>query len=219
MTSITHPKAQYLLQAAADSTLTSLDKTNLNDHLAECEECRQYAKSLSKLQNDLHRITRQRWDQISAQISAQEIKNRSAMVEARAYNLRTIGKFAVATAVLVLVFILVTKVSSTMNSIPATLTNISLTPEEPILTPTPSIKETATDSAIHECDDIAYIVQENDTLESIAARHSVSIETIKRHNGLATDALTLNTVLMIPLCERTPASSTMTPTTTITATP
>jgi LysM repeat protein len=219
MTSITHPKAQYLLQAAADSTLTPLNETSLNDHLAECEECRQYAKSLSKLQEDLRRITRHRWDQVSVQISVGEIKNQSARVDARNYDLRSIGKFAVVTAVVVLVFILAVIVSYSLNSIPAALSNMSLTPEEPILTPTLSIKETATNSAIHECNNISYIVQENDTLESIAVRHSVSIETIKKQNGLATNALTVNMVLIIPLCERTPVNSTMTPTITITVAP
>ena len=219
MTSITHLKARSLLQAAADKALIPQDETNLNSHLAKCKECRQYAKSLAKLQDDLRRITRQRWDQVSVQISAEEIKTRSERVEARGYDLRTVGKFAIATTVLVIVFILAISVSSRMNSIPTALSSMSLTPEEPILTPTPSIKETATNSAIHECSEISYIVQENDTLESIAARHSVSVETIKRHNGLATEALTVNMVLAIPLCERTPSSSTMTPTITITTTP
>jgi LysM repeat protein len=219
MTSITHPEAQSLLQAAADNSLVPLDETNLKNHLAECEECRQYAKGLAKLQDDLRRITRHRWDQVSVQISAKEIKNRSVKVEARAHNLQTIGKFAVATAVFLLVCILAINVSSRMNSILAAPGNTSLTPEEPIFTPTPSIKETATDFAIHGCNDIAYIVQENDTLENIAARHSVSIGTIKERNGLATNDLTVKMVLIIPLCERTPANSTMTPTVTSTAAP
>jgi LysM repeat protein len=219
MTSLTHPKAQSLLQAAADSALTPLDETNLNGHLAECEECRQYARSLAKLQDDLRRITRHRWEQVSIQISAEEIKKRSTKIETRVYDLRTIGKFAVAMAVVVLAFILVFNLSPTINSIPAAPGSESLTPEEPILTPTPLIKETATDSTIHECDDIAYIVQENDTLESIAARHSVSTKTIKERNGLATDALIVNMVLTIPICQRTPASSTMTPTITTTVIP
>jgi LysM repeat protein len=219
MASITHLKAQYLLQAAADSMLAPLDKTNLDDHLAECQECRQYAKHLSKLQDDLRRVTRYRWNQVGIPLSTEKIRNRTAKVNVQAYRLRTIGKLSVAVAVLALVFMLVINVSSTMKDIPATASSMSLTPEKLVLTPTPSIKETVTDAVVQECTNITYVVQENDTLESIAARHSVSKQIVKEYNGLATDILTVNMVLVIPLCEGTPANSTMTPTTTSTATP
>jgi LysM repeat protein len=219
MVSITHPKAQSLLQAAADSPLPPLDETSLNNHLAECNECRQYAKRLSTLQDNLRRITRSRWNQIGEPLSAEKIRNRLVKVEAQAYNLRIMGAFSLAIVVLAFVFILAINNSSTLKSIPAALSSSSLTPEESALTPTPSIKGTITDSTAKACNDIAYLVQENDTLESIAARHSVSKETIRAHNGLATDTLFVNMVLVIPLCEAAPTNSTMTPTTTTTATP
>jgi predicted anti-sigma-YlaC factor YlaD len=218
MASITHLKAQNLLQAAADSTLAPLDEKSLNVHLEECEECRQYARHLSKLQDDLRRVTRYRWNLVSPQLSANEIRNRSTKVKAQAYKLRTVGTFSVAMALLALVFILTINISSTMRSTPATISGLSLTPEESALTPTPSIIGTVANTTVQECSDIAYVVQENDTLESIAARHSVSKETIRQHNGLATNNLTVNMVLVIPLCEGTPANSTMTPTTTTTTT-
>lgn len=219
MTLITHPKAQSLLQAAADSALTPQDKISLNDHLADCDECRQYARRLSELQDSLRRITRSRWNQISEPLSAEKIKNRLAKVETQAYTLRTIGAFSVAIAILAFVFVLTMNNPSVIKNIPAALSNLSLTPEKPVLTPTPSIKETATDSTAQKCNDIAYLVQENDTLEDIAARHSVSKEAIKAYNGLATDTLVVNMVLTIPLCEQTPPNSTTTPTMTTTATP
>jgi LysM repeat protein len=219
MATITHIKAQNLLQAAADSALAPLDEKSLDTHLEECEECRQYARHLSKLQDDLRRVTQYRWNHIGMQLSVDKIKNRSAKVKAQNYKLRTVGAFSVAMAVLALVFILIINISSAMRSTPATISGLSLTPEESALTPTPSIKETVADFTVQGCNDIAYVVQENDTLESIAARHSVSKETIKQRNGLATNSLTVNTVLVIPLCEGTPANSTMTPTTTTTAIP
>jgi LysM repeat protein len=219
MASITHLKAQYLLQAAADSMLTPLDKSKLDDHLTECQECRQYAKHLSKLQDDLRRVTRYRWNQVGIPLSIEKIRNRTPKVDVRAYRLRTIGKLSVAVAVLALVFILVINVSSTMKDIPAAVGSLSLTPEKLVLTPTPSIKGTVTDTIVQECTNITYVVQENDTLESIAARHSVSKQIVKEYNGLATDILTKNMVLVIPLCDGTPANSTMTPTTTSTTTP
>jgi LysM repeat protein len=219
MASITHLKAQNLLQAAADSALAPMDEKSLNIHLEECEECRQYARRLSKLQDDLRRVMRYHWDQNGAQFSADEIRNRSASARVQAYNLQTLGKFSIVMAVLTLMFILAVSFSSRLNGIPAAISGLSLTPEKPVITPTPTIKRTVTDSANQKCSDIAYVVQENDTLDSIAARHSVSKESIKGHNGLSTDTLTVNMVLVIPLCEGTPAGSTTTPTMTTTATP
>ena len=217
MASLTHLKAQYLLQAAADSILTPLDETDLTGHLAKCEECRHYAEHLSKLQDDLRRITRYRWNHINATLSADEIKNRSAIVKTQAYNMQILGKFSVAMVVFAILFILTINISSTIKGTPAAISVLSLTPAEgTVLTPTPSITGTVTNSLVQECNDIAYVVQENDTLEIIAARHSVSKETIKQHNGLAADMLTVNMVLVIPICERTPANSTRTPTTTAT---
>jgi hypothetical protein len=216
MTSITHLKAQNLLQAAADSTLAPVDETNLNNHLAECEECRQYARLVGKLQDDLRRVTRSRWNRSSTQLSVSTIKNRLARARVQAYTLQTLGKFSVAMVLVAVMFILSINFSSTMNNIPAAIGGSSFTPEKTVLTPTPSINGTVTDSAAPKCSDIAYVVQENDTLESIAARHSVSKESISEHNGLAAGTLTVNMVLIIPICEGTPADSTTTPTTTAT---
>jgi hypothetical protein len=218
MASITHLKAQNLLQAAADSALAPLDEKSLNIHLEECKECRQYAERLNKLQDDLRRITHNRWHQINEPLSTEKVRNRSAKVKAQVYQFRTVGTFSVAMAVLALVFVLTINISSAMRNTPATISGLSLAPEKSALTPTPSIKGTVADATVKECNDIAYVVQENDTLESIAARHSVSKETIRQRNGLAANTLTVNMVLVIPLCEGTPANSTMTPTTTTTTT-
>jgi LysM repeat protein len=219
MTLITHPKAQSLLQAAADSALAPQDEICLNDHLAECDQCRQYARRLSKLEDSLRQFTRSRWNQTSEPLSTEKIKSRLAKAEKQAYNLRTISAFSVAIVVLAFVFILTINHPSAIRNIPAALGNLSPTPEEPALTPTPSIKGTTTVPTAKECNDLAYLVQENDTLEDIAARHSISKEAIKMHNGLSTDTLIVNMVLTIPLCEETPTNSTLTPTTTTTITP
>lgn len=214
MTSITHPKARSLLQTAADHALTSLDTANLNKHLAECKDCRQYAENLTKLQDDLRRITHERWARQNVKISAKEIKNRSIR-----YNFQIVGKFATATVILAFMFVMATNFSAKMDNIPAIFGSSSITPEWPILTPTPLMQKTATISAVAKCNDISYLVQEDDTLASIAARHSVSPELIRQRNGLSADVLTTNMVLVIPLCEHIPVDSTMTPTLTSTVTP
>jgi hypothetical protein len=214
MTSITHPKARSLLQMAADHALTSFDASNLGNHLAECEDCREYAQNLTALQDNLRRITHERWSQTNIKISAREIKARAIR-----YNFLTFGKFAAATIILAFMFIMTTNFSGMAGDIPAAVGSSSITPEWPILTPTPAAQKTASDLATAQCNEITYLVQENDTIEGIAARHSVSVDIIRQRNGLSTNALSVNTVLTLPFCEQMPADSTATPTLTSTATP
>jgi LysM repeat protein len=214
MTSITHPKAQSLLQMAADHALTSFDTANLSNHLAECEECREYAKNLTTLQDDLRRITRERWSQAKLKISAKEIKSRAIR-----YDFQVFGKFATATVVLAFMFIMATNFSGIANNLPAVVSSSVVTPNGPLLTPTPLISQTATNLAVSKCNNVTYLVRENDTLDDIAARNSVSVETIKQLNGLHTNTLTVNMALIIPICNQMPANSTVTPTLTSTATP
>lgn len=214
MTSITHPKARSLLQMAADHALTSLDAANLNIHLGECEECQQYAENLTALQDDLRRITRGKWSRTKLKISAKEIKSRAIR-----YDFQVFGKFATATVVLAFMFVMATNFSGIANNAPAAIGSSSVTPELPLLTPTPLISQTATNLAVSKCNNVTYLVRENDTLEDIAARNSVSVETIKQLNGLDTNTLTVNMALIVPICEQAPANSTVTPTLTSTATP
>lgn len=84
-------------------------------------------------------------------------------------------------------------------------------------TPTPSPMPTstlsvgqATESA---CQKIDYRVGENDTLSGIAANYAVSVETLKTYNGLTSNSIFSEQIIVIPLCERLPtAGPTPTPT-------
>ena len=61
---------------------------------------------------------------------------------------------------------------------------------------------------------MAYTVQANDTLSSIAANYNVTVETIKAYNNLTTDIVYEGMYIMIPLCERKPTAG-RTPTATL----
>ncbi len=78
----------------------------------------------------------------------------------------------------------------------------------PYPTPTPPPAATSTleaSQATEEaCDKVAYKVQANDTLSSIAANYAVPQDAIKAYNGLSTDVVYLGMNLTIPLCERAP---------------
>ncbi|MBE3040350.1 MAG: LysM peptidoglycan-binding domain-containing protein [Chloroflexi bacterium] len=85
-------------------------------------------------------------------------------------------------------------------------------------TPTPPPAPTATlepaAATRAACETVAYTVQADDTLSTIATNYGVSIQAIKDWNGLSTDNVYTDTQLTIPLCKRdaTPGPS-PTPTT------
>jgi LysM repeat protein len=85
-------------------------------------------------------------------------------------------------------------------------------------TPTPPPAPTATlepaAATRAACETVAYTVQADDTLSTIAKNYGVEMQAIKDWNGLSTDNVFTDTQLIIPLCKRdaTPGPS-PTPTT------
>jgi LysM repeat protein len=84
----------------------------------------------------------------------------------------------------------------------------------PTVTPLPSATLNPTEQYVADCSQVTYDVQENDTLSTISANYDISIEAIKRWNGLVLDQVNLGQTLIIPLCERGagPGGPTATPT-------
>jgi LysM repeat protein len=76
----------------------------------------------------------------------------------------------------------------------------------PYPTPTQALLPTATldpiSEVLRDCETAIYIVQENDTLSSIAANYGVPQDEIKNFNGLASNNVFLGAPLTIPLCKR-----------------
>jgi LysM repeat protein len=94
-------------------------------------------------------------------------------------------------------------------------TDLLIPQPTPTVTPQPSATLNPTEQYIAECSKVTYTVQANDTLSTIAANYQVSIESIKRWNGLVLDQVNLGQTLIIPLCERgaeAPGGLTPTPT-------
>jgi LysM repeat protein len=84
----------------------------------------------------------------------------------------------------------------------------------PTVTPLPSATLNATEQYVADCSQVTYEVTENDTLSTISANYDVSIEAIKRWNGLVLDQVNLGQTLIIPLCERGQEAGGATPTST-----
>jgi hypothetical protein len=82
--------------------------------------------------------------------------------------------------------------------------------------PTPATQFTATNTLQSDCKELRYVVQQGDTLESIAQNFSTSEESIIAVNGLSSHEIRVSEGLIIPFCESTPTSTTYPPTFTIT---
>ena len=83
MKRITHQQARNMLQDLVDHPLTSNCQAQLDAHLTECGDCRQYAEHLHLLENNLRRIMRERWRGQPANISIVTIQTRSRRLRMR----------------------------------------------------------------------------------------------------------------------------------------
>jgi LysM repeat protein len=108
-----------------------------------------------------------------------------------------------------------------LNNLPADCStlyeNQKLLIPQPTPTPSPPATSTLTSGEATEaaCDKYDYIVQENDTLSSIAANFQVPADAIRNYNGLVADIVRFGQRLIIPLCYREAAPGGPTPTPTI----
>ncbi len=213
MIEMSHQQIKNLIQAAADTSLPPKEREALNQHLSSCEECRKYAKNLDSLQASLRHMLRQRWDGQKPSLSVREIKERSGKVASRSQMLLTFGKLGLI-PLLVLALFIAYRATGTQDNLPTVSAQTIPAPGDLLYTPTPPARSTATKPAALACEQVTYFIQENDTLEGIAARFSVTKEAIRAFNGMSSDTLDTRTYLIIPLCQ-----STSTPTTTTTITP
>lgn len=75
-------------------------------------------------------------------------------------------------------------------------------------TPTPTALPTSTlnpsEATEQACERVEYVVQENDTLSSIANAYNVPMAVIQEYNGLPSETVFSGMPLTIPLCERFP---------------
>jgi LysM repeat protein len=72
----------------------------------------------------------------------------------------------------------------------------------PTITPMPSATFSVAEQTEAACEKVAYVVQENDTLGSIATNYDVPMEAIREENGLPGDTVLLGQSIVIPLCRR-----------------
>jgi hypothetical protein len=211
-----HQRVRALLQTAADGSLPGEERLVLETHLAECGECRGYARGLDELQDGLRRVMRQRWDAPYTPVPLHTLKERARRATFQNRLTATIGRFAVL-PVLAIVFAMTMRTAGSPPAVP----NLTI-PAAPGLayrTPTPATRLTATKMLTQDCPRITYRVGPDDRLDDVAARFDVSRDTILAYNGLGSGDLQPGTTLVIPLCGSTPTDTTTTPTVTNTIIP
>lgn len=97
-----------------------------------------------------------------------------------------------------------------LNNLPADCNTLvegqQLLIPQPTATPTslPTATLSAADATDQACEKVDYVVQENDTLSSIANAYNVPMAVIQEYNGLSSETVLFGMNLTIPLCERFP---------------
>lgn len=203
---LSHQQAQMLIHVATDQPLGMNDKESLDAHLRDCAECRSFAQEFARMESALRQTMKKRW-----QFSARPLPIGSILGWQNKTTFRRALSIAAAPlliVILALALLLTRGQFSNGGDLTATVIASNV--------PTPSAQLTHTSAAVNECETVNYIVQDGDTLESIAAKYSISKDAIITFNKLENETLTPFANLMIPLCAQPTAS---TPTTTLTFTP
>lgn len=222
MTEITHKAARALLQAALDRPLVATERAALEAHLTGCEECGEYANRLANLEEKLRGVLHVKWDNARPDLNLQTIKNPS-LVKLLWINLfrqsQAFGKATVIAALLLGYFVIVNlvgvRVRITSDETPTVLPTPNILVLNSATSPTPSLQTSLTGNTVQACKTVLYVVQENDTLESVAIRFGTTIEAILESNP-EDNSLTANMVftgmeIRIPLCESTPSRTASVP--------
>jgi hypothetical protein len=208
---ITHEEAHSLIQFDADAALNAQEKNRLAAHLQECTECRSYAVEIKMLEDLLVPEMKRRWNLQPAPLLIDALRAN------RHPKLSTSNLLATRTAAVgIVVFAFIFSVwQFTLSGQPEpTRLPVSVLP-----IPTPSTQATGTNTILQNCEGMLYIVQENDTLESVASQFSVSKEELMAANQMKTETLYQVTKLMIPICGFTPTGTLTAMTLTKTDTP
>jgi LysM repeat protein len=226
MLEITHQQARRFLQTAADQPLGADEKSALDAHLAICTDCSTYASNLTELEARLRSVLHAQMDSQQPALDLHAITYPSSAKFAWkyfVYQTHAMGKITIVVALLLGYFVIANifgiKLPISERETPTILPTPNALALMNATSPTPSIQSTLTGSTVQACETLAYIVQADDTLESIAVRHGTNKDMILEYNKMYASFLSANTVftgmeLAIPVCKSTPsrtATTTITP--------
>jgi hypothetical protein len=196
---ITHEEARRLVHFDADQALKMDQKSILHLHVKDCGECRDYANSLANMTATLSSTMEKKWNRpqhplpIAVLIPKRNFRITESILMAT--RIAAMGVMAIA------LLFSVRQVTGPVEGGPGTLP-VSAPP-----IPTPSIQTTSTETLLQNCGQILYVVQQEDTIERIAAQFSISKEEIMADNGLDDGALRAGMELMIESCTVQPTGT------------
>jgi len=208
---ITHEEAHELIQFGMDQTLKPQEKNSLQTHLNDCIECRSFAKEIHELETLLLPAMRRHWNLQPAPLSMEAVTSKRKKQLAPSLILVT---RTVIISIVFAAFVFTAWQFTVSNSRASTPMPVSVLP-----IPTPSGQSTSTKISLQNCEETTYQVQENDTLESLAAQFSVSTDKIMAINNLGTETINAKMELLIPICNSTPTGTVHPSTLTTTFTP
>jgi hypothetical protein len=200
---LTHQEARHLIQARADQTLDVYKKEVLNAHLRSCMECADYANEIQETVTTLRTTLQKHWNVHPAPLPLRDLKVK-VISYPRLFDILAIRSALLGVTMVFFLFVLWQFTSTNYG------TQNSITVGVPAI-PTPSLLLTSTQSNFAHCQMIRYDVSQDDTFASLARRYSISEEVIRELNHMQPDMITLPTMLILPLCELTPTSTTHPP--------
>jgi len=203
---ITHQEAHHLIQFRADQALSATKKEILSSHLKECVECAEYANEIQETEATLRTTLRKHWNVHPLPLQVKDVKVKIIPNRNPLDLLAT--RSALVGMTMIFFFFVIWQFTSANNSF-----QNPMTVAVPVM-PTPSLPLTSTRDTFDHCQMILYEVRQDDTLESIASRFSISENAIRDLNNLQSATATLPEKLNIPVCELTPTGTTHPPTST-----
>ena len=205
---ITHVEARRFIQLNSDRALSTLDKENLQSHLAICSECQRYANGLQEMERLLLPIMHRHWNLSPAPLPLGSLRAGKVKIPTSSSILAT--RTAII-GLVCMVFLFSIWQLTFSNTATAGLITAAVPP-----IPTPSTQFTLTNTKQTNCGEQSYVVQEDDTLERIAGQFASSKAEIMAANKLKTEALRPGATLWIPVCTFTPTGTVNALTTTYT---
>lgn len=201
---LTHEEARRLIQFDADQTLAAEKRSVLSAHLEICSECSRYAQDIQEIGNLLLPAMKRHWSSQSIPFSVDTlVRNEKSKRVSRSF--RTTRSVLIGVILFGFVFSAWQFMISSQRS-PGQL-HEGVPP-----VPTPSVQSTGTKQSWEDCEMRAYVVQENDTIASIARRFSASEEVIIALNALEREKVHRSMELVIPICHSTPTGTAAVPT-------
>jgi hypothetical protein len=206
---ITHAEARRLIQFNADDALDKREKITLSTHLKDCNECRAYAEEIKEVESILLPAMRRQWNLQPIPLFMDTIHVKR--------NTKTQTSIILATRTAVMGVVFLAFIFSVWQFTLSGRQNPTPLPVSIPPVPTPSTQSTSTKAMLQNCEGMMYVVQENDTLESIAYQFATSKEDILAANNMKAETVRMAMEIIIPVCNFTP-TGTLNPTTSLATT-